>query len=102
MAKVRQRPLAYLTIGMAVGQVVLAIGLSWIASTSSAKTAYDLHTKVELPLWFAVLPAVTALGLSIHLWLSRHVDRACPWAGLSWIILAVNIVALTLFIQLIG
>lgn len=102
MASVRQRSIAYLTIAMAVGQALLAIGLSWVASTSSPKTAYDFHMKVELPLWFAVLPAVTALGLSVHLRLSRHVDRACPWASLSWIILAVNIVALTVFMQLIG
>ena len=102
MANVRQRSLAYLTIAMAVGQAFLAIGLSWVASTSSPKTAYDFHSKVELPLWFAVLPAVTAVGLGVHLKLSRHVDRACPWASLTWIILAANIVALTLFMQLIG
>lgn len=76
MGSVHQRSLAYVAIAMAVGQIFLAIALSWVASTSSPKTGYDLHTKVELPLWFAVLPAVTALGLSTHLWLSRHVSVA--------------------------
>jgi hypothetical protein len=87
-------------IAMAIGQAFLAIVFSWIASASSLKNLDDYRTKVELPLWFAILPTVTALGVSVHLWLSRHVDRACPWVNLGWIILAVNIVALMLFIQM--
>jgi len=87
-------------IAMAVGQALLAIALSWIASSSSLNNLDDYRAKVELPLWFAILPAATALGVSIHLRFSQHVDRACPWVNLGWMILAVNIAALTLFMQM--
>lgn len=84
-------------IAMAVGQALLAIAFSWAASISSPRTLDDFHTTVELPLWFAILPAVIASGVTVHLWSSRHVDRACPWINLGWLILAVNILALMLF-----
>lgn len=100
MADSRQKSLAYLMIAMAVGQVFLAVAFSWIARTPAPKTWEDYRTKVEMPLWFAILPAVTALGVGVHVWLSRHVDRACPWVSLGWMILAVNIVALMLFMQM--
>lgn len=87
-------------IAMAIGQTLLAISLSGVASVLSSNRFDDFHSKVELPLWFAVLPAVTALGVTVHLLLARHVDRTCPWANLGWLILAANIVALTLFMQM--
>ena len=100
MATPRQRSIAYLMIAMAVGQILLVVALSWIAAASSPKDWEDFRIKVELPLWFAILPTVTALGLSVHLRVSRHVDRTCPWAHLGWLLLAVNIVALMLFMQM--
>ena len=100
MANPRQKSLAYLMIAIALGEVLLAGAFSWVASASLPKHFEGYRTKVELPLCFAVLPAVVALGVGVHLWLSRHVDRACPWVSLGWIILAVNIVALMLFIQI--
>lgn len=87
-------------IAVAVGQVFLVLAFSWVASRLLPKTSYDFHTKVELPLWFAILPAVAAFGVSAHLWLSRHVDRTCPWAALGWIMLAANVIALMLFMQM--
>lgn len=84
---------------MAVGEALLAIALSFAASVSGLKD-WQLHNKVELPLWFAILPALTAAGVSIHLWSSKHVDRTCPWANFGWIILAANILALILFMQM--
>lgn len=100
MATRNQRSIAYLMIAIAVGEVLLTIAFSWVASTSSLKSWEDYRVKVELPLWFAILPATTTLGVSVHLWLARHVDRTCPWVSLGWIILAVNIVALMLFMQM--
>ena len=84
-------------IAMAIGQALLAIAFSWVASTSLPTSRDEFHATVELPLWFAILPAMIASGVSVHLWSSRHVDRACPWANLGWLILAVNIFALMLF-----
>ena len=95
----RRRPLAYLMIAMALGEVCLAVAFSWSASVSMPAWA-DYRTKVELPLWFAAVPAIMAVGVSIHVWLARHVDRRCPWVNLGWLLLAVNIVALMLFIQM--
>lgn len=100
MAKPRQRSLAYLMIAMAVGQVALVIALSWVASTSSLKDWEEYRAKVVFPLAFALLPAAMALAVSVHLRSTRHVDRTCPWVSLGWLILAVNIVALTLFMQM--
>ncbi len=100
MATRRQRSLAYVMIAMALGQVVLAILFSLFASASSPKNWEDYRTKVEMPLWFAILPALTAVGVSVHLWVSRHVDRGCPWASLGWILITVNIVALMLYMQM--
>ena len=88
-------------IAMAVGQVLLALAFAWVASASSLK-GDDYQTKVELPLWFAILPAATALGVSVHLWFFRHVDRACPWVGLGWLILGANIFAFMLFMLMIS
>lgn len=95
-----QRFHAHLVVAMAVGQACLAILFSWIASRSSLSELEDYRTKVELPLWFAILPALTTIVITIHVWTSRHVDRACPWISLGWIILTVNIVALMLFMQM--
>ena len=100
MANPRQRSLAYLMIAMAIGQALLAITFSGVASVFSANRFEDFHSKVELPLWFALLPVITALGVSVHLFFSRHVDRTCPWTNLGWLILAANIVALALFMQM--
>lgn len=84
-------------VAMAVGQALLTIAFSWVASTASPKSSDEFHTTVELPLWFAILPAVIASAVTVHLWSSRHVERACPWVNLGWLILAVNIFALMLF-----
>ena len=89
--------MGYLMIGMALGQACLAIGLSWIASRYPVRDWADYRAKVELPLWFAILPALTAAGVGVHMWLSRHKDRTCPWVGLGWIVLVANIIALMLF-----
>lgn len=99
MAVPRPRPLAYLMIAMATGETFLALALSLAASMSSLKS-WQIHGKVELPLWFAILPALTALGVSLHLRSARHIDRTCPWASLGWIILAANALALMLFMQM--
>ena len=92
--------MGYLMIGMALGQACLAIGLSWIASRYPVRDWADYRAKVELPLWFAILPALTAAGVGAHMWLSRHKDRTCPWVGLGWIVLVANIIALMLFMTM--
>lgn len=100
MANPRQRPLAYLMIAMALGEMCLAVAFSWAARVTLPSHWADNRAKIELPLWFAVVPAMLAVGVSIHVWLARHVDRRCPWVNLGWLLLAVNIVALMLFIQM--
>lgn len=101
VANSRQRSAAYLMIAMAVGQVLLAVSFACIASASLLKPG-EYRTKVELPLWFAVLPAAIAIGVSLHLSFSRHVDRACPWVSLGWLVLAANIGAFMLFMLMIS
>ncbi|HYX46018.1 MAG TPA: hypothetical protein VE820_04255 [Sphingomicrobium sp.] len=100
VANSRQKSLAYLMIAMAIGQVLLAIAFSWLACASAPEHWENYRARVEMPLWFAILPTATALGVSVHLWFFRHVDGKCPWANLGWLVLAVNIVALMLFIQM--
>jgi hypothetical protein len=84
-------------IGMALGQVFLAIALSWLASVFSSRWDAD-HTKVVMPLWFAIVPITIAVGVSVHVRLFRHRDQSCPWVSLGWFLLAVNIAALLLVI----
>jgi hypothetical protein len=88
-------------IGMAVGQVLLVLAFSWIARSASP-LAEDYRAKIEMPLWFAILPALTAVGIAVHLWFFRHVDRACPWVSLGWLILAGNIGAFMLMMLIIS
>jgi hypothetical protein len=99
MATRRQRSGAYLMIAMAVGQAAFALAMAWTASTSSLSNGEDYHSKVEVPLYFAVLPFAIALGLGAHLYFARHVDRGCPWVSLGWLLLGLNILALIVFTQ---
>ena len=87
-------------IAMTLGQVALAIALSWVASRYPFKDLEGYRSRVVLPLWFTILPLLTAAGVSVHLWSSRHIDRTCPWVGLGWIILVANILALMLFMTM--
>lgn len=87
-------------IAMALGQVGLAIALSWVASRYPLRDLEEYRSKVELPLWFTILPLLTAAGVSVHMLSSRHIDRACPWVALGWLILLANILALMLFMEM--
>lgn len=101
VANTRRRTVAYLMTAMALGQVLLALAFAWFASASPLQPD-DYRTKVEMPLWFAILPGVTALAVSIHLWFFRHVDRACPWVGLGWLILVANMFSFMVFMLMIS
>jgi hypothetical protein len=96
VADARQRSAAYLMIVMAIGQALLLISFAWIASASALRPG-DYRTKVELPLWFAILPTAVAISVGIHMFFSRHVDRTCPWVSLGWLVLAANIGALMMY-----
>ena len=78
----------------------LAIALSWVASRYPLRDLEEYRSKVELPLWFTILPFLTAAGVSVHMLSSRHIDRACPWVALGWLILLANILALMLFMEM--
>jgi hypothetical protein len=80
---------------MAFGQAALAFGLSWVASLTNPRS---WNWFVELPLYFAVGPSLVGLGLILHVRFCRHVDKACPWIAVAWIVLVLNLAALVLFV----
>ena len=100
MARIPQRTIAYITIGAAVGEVMLPVALSWVASLSLLSGSEQHHLRVHVPLFFAILPLLAGVAIIVHLGCCRHVDRSCPWIGLAWLLLAFNILALALFMQM--
>jgi hypothetical protein len=82
---------------MALGQAILALALSFSASLATVRSWEDARWRIQLPLWFAIVPLLAGLGLILHVRLCRHVDRECPWVGLAWILLGLNLIALIFF-----
>ena len=100
MARISPRKIAYLTIGAAVGEVMLPVALSSVAGLSVLSGSEEHHLRVHAPLFFAIVPLLAGIALIVHLGCCRHVDRACPWIGLGWLLLGLNILALALFMQM--
>lgn len=100
MANARPKASAHLAIGLAIGQGLFALALSWTASLSNLASSEQYRWRVELPMLFSIVPLLTAVGMVVHLLSSRHVERSCPWLGLAWMLLFLNMLALILFTQM--
>jgi len=98
VANYHRKAAANATVGMALGQAVLTFGLSVAAALSEPSNLSDHRLLVLVPLWFAPVPLLTGLGLLLHVRLCTHEDETCPWIGLAWTLMALNLAALCVFI----
>lgn len=94
MANASRKTAAYVTIGMAFGQAILALS---IVLVSSFRTIKPWAERESLPVWLAIMPLAVGVGLILHMRLCRHVDQGCPWIGLGWLFLTLNLAAIVTF-----
>ena len=97
MANASRKTAAFVTISMAFGQGLLALSIFLVSGFRTIKPWAEREWHDRLPVWFAVLPLVVGVGLILHMRLCRHVDQACPWIGLGWLFLTLNLAAIALF-----